>query len=42
MRSEQLYLTDIVEAAGAIGSFLTGIEYEDFRHRPKSHKWGER
>jgi uncharacterized protein with HEPN domain len=30
MRSEQLYLTDIVTAADAMASFLTGIEHEEF------------
>lgn len=30
MRPEQLYLTDIVEAADAIVSFLAGIAREDF------------
>jgi hypothetical protein len=30
MRSEQLYLTDIVAAVDAMARFLTGIEYEEF------------
>lgn len=30
MRSEQLYLTDILEAADAIGRFIAGIAYDDF------------
>ncbi len=30
MRSEKLYLTDIVEAAEAINRFLAGVEYDDF------------
>jgi uncharacterized protein with HEPN domain len=30
MRPEILYLTDIVEAAGAIARFLAGIEHEAF------------
>jgi uncharacterized protein with HEPN domain len=30
MRREELYLTDMVEAADAIQQFLTGIEREDF------------
>lgn len=30
MRPEILYLTDIVEAAGAIARFMTSVEREDF------------
>jgi uncharacterized protein with HEPN domain len=30
MRPEILYLADIVEAAGAIARFLTGVEREAF------------
>lgn len=30
MRREELYLTDIVEAADAIGRFLEGITCDDF------------
>lgn len=30
MRREELYLTDILEAADAIGAFLKGIERSDF------------
>lgn len=30
MRSEQLYLTDIVEAAEAVGRFVFGLEHDDF------------
>ncbi len=30
MRSEKLYLTDIVEATEAINRFLAGVEYDDF------------
>jgi uncharacterized protein with HEPN domain len=30
MRREELYLTDIVEAADAIGRFVAGVEYDPF------------
>ena len=30
MRSEQLYLTDIIEAADAIGRFINGVDQEVF------------
>lgn len=30
MRPEQLYLTDIVQAADAVGRFASGITYDDF------------
>ena len=30
MRREELYLADILEATGAIGDFLEGVEPEDF------------
>lgn len=30
MRPEKLYLTDIVEAAEAIGRFVQGVEFEEF------------
>ncbi len=30
MRSERLYLTDIIEATDAIGRFLDGVDAEDF------------
>jgi len=29
MRPEQLYLTDIVQAAEAVGRFVSGITYDD-------------
>lgn len=32
MRSEELYLTDIVDAADAIARFVHGVEREDFCH----------
>ena len=32
MRSEELYLTDIVDAAEAIARFVRGVEREDFYH----------
>jgi uncharacterized protein with HEPN domain len=32
MRSEELYLTDIVDAADAIARFVRGVEREDFCH----------
>jgi uncharacterized protein with HEPN domain len=32
MRRDELYLTDIVEAAEAIGRFLIGMCREDFDH----------
>ena len=31
MRHEDLYLTDVVEAAGYIGEFIAGIDYEAFQ-----------
>lgn len=30
MRAEELYLSDIVEAAEAIASFLTGVSHDEF------------
>ena len=30
MRPERLYLTDMVDAADAIGRFMSGINYDDF------------
>ena len=30
MRPERLYLTDMVDAADAIGRFVTGVGYDDF------------
>jgi uncharacterized protein with HEPN domain len=34
MRSEELYLRDILEAAEAIAEFTTGLEAEDFLNDP--------
>jgi uncharacterized protein with HEPN domain len=30
MRREELYLTDIVDAAEAVGRFIEGVNYDDF------------